>query len=69
MSAFRTEEPNLVLPNGPAGPVAVAGTSASGMRLAGVAPELGRLFGDEDERRGPPAVALVGHDLWQARFV
>ena len=32
------------------------------------APELGRVFGPEDAAPGAPAVAVLSHGLWQARF-
>jgi hypothetical protein len=34
----------------------------------GVKPALGRRFADEEDRPGGPAVALVGHELWQRRL-
>lgn len=44
-----------------------AGT-ASLFRLLGVRPELGRLFTEEAELEGGPAVALLSHGLWEERF-
>src|SRR5262245_78542 len=42
--------------------------TASYLEAVGVKPVLGRLFADDDDRPGGPAVALVGHDLWQRRL-
>jgi putative ABC transport system permease protein len=45
-----------------------AAVTASYLATVGVKPALGRVFADEDDRPGGPAVALVGHDLWQRRL-
>jgi len=68
LSGYRDVERNLVIPGGSAGPVSVAQITSSGMRLAGVAPELGRLIGEDDEQVGAPAVAVVGHEQWRTGF-
>ncbi|MEX2570185.1 MAG: ABC transporter permease, partial [Gemmatimonadota bacterium] len=59
---------NLIVAGGAANPVTVAEISASGFRLARVPPLLGRPLVGEDERAGAPPVAVIGHDVWQARF-
>ena len=46
----------------------LAEINASGFRLAGVAPQLGRPLLPEDERREAPPVIVIGHDVWQTRF-
>ena len=53
---------------GGAGAPPRAAVMASYLGALGVRPVLGRAFTDEEDRSGGPAVALVGHDLWQRRF-
>jgi putative ABC transport system permease protein len=43
-------------------------TSVEVLRILGVRPEIGRLFGPEDAAPGAPAVVILGHGLWKARF-
>lgn len=45
-----------------------AAVTASYLATVGVKPALGRVFADEEDRPGGPAVALVGHELWQRRL-
>ena len=45
-----------------------AAVTASYLATLGVRPALGRLFSEVEDRPGGPAVALVGHGLWQRRF-
>ncbi|HLM66636.1 MAG TPA: ABC transporter permease, partial [Longimicrobium sp.] len=68
VSAFRTVSRNLIAPDGTAEPVRVAEMSASGFRVARVAPALGRPLVEEDERPGAPPVVVIGHDVWRTRF-
>lgn len=68
LGAFRTVARNLIVPDGPAEPVGVAELTASGFRVARVAPLLGRRLVEEDERRGAPRVVVIGYDVWQTRF-
>jgi putative ABC transport system permease protein len=37
-------------------------------RLLGVAPEIGRLFEDGEDRPGAPRAAIISHALWKRRF-
>ncbi|MEM1245565.1 MAG: ABC transporter permease [Acidobacteriota bacterium] len=46
----------------------LAEISASGFRLAGAPPHLGRALVDDDEEPGAPAVAVLGWPLWISRF-
>jgi putative ABC transport system permease protein len=38
------------------------------LKTLGVRPARGRLFTEDEDRPGGPAVALIGHDVWQRRF-
>jgi putative ABC transport system permease protein len=68
LGAFRTASRNLVTPDGPIQPVAVAEMSASGFRVARVPPLLGRVFEEADEQTGAAGVMVIGYDVWQRRF-
>jgi putative ABC transport system permease protein len=66
--AWREVDRNLILGDGRGEPVDHVEMSASGFRLAGVRPMLGRTLIDADEAPGAPAVLVIGHDLWATRF-
>ncbi|HEY0020193.1 MAG TPA: ABC transporter permease [Longimicrobium sp.] len=68
LGAFRTLRRNLIVPDQQTEQVAVAEMSASGFRVARVAPLLGRTLLDEDERPGAPPVIVIGEDVWRGRF-
>jgi len=68
ISAFRTIARNLIIPGGSVEVVRIAQMTASGFRLARVAPLLGRPLLDADEAPGAPAVAVIGYHAWQQRF-
>lgn len=68
LGAFRTLRRNLIASDGPSELVTVAEVTASGFRLARVAPLLGRYLIDEDEREGAPPVAVIGYDVWRSRY-
>ena len=68
VGAFRTITRNLIIPGGTVEPVRLAEMTASGFRIARVAPLLGRPLLDDDERPGAPPVLVIGHDIWQSRF-
>lgn len=59
---------NLITGDGNAEPVEVMELSAAAFRIPRVAPLLGRGLVDDDERPGAPAVLVLGHELWRARF-
>ena len=67
ISAAALVERNLEV-DGSVEPIAAAEMTASAFRLARVAPLLGRALVEDDERPGAPAVAIIGHSLWQRRF-
>lgn len=66
--AWREVDRNLILGDGRGEPVDHVEMSASGFRLAGVRPMLGRTLIDADEAPGAPAVLVIGYDLWATRF-
>jgi putative ABC transport system permease protein len=68
VGAFRTLQRNLITGGTTGEPIEMAAMSASGFRVAGVAPVMGRALLAEDERPGAPLVLVVGHDVWQRRF-
>lgn len=68
VAAFRTVSRNLIAPDGSAELVLLAEMTASGFRVARVAPALGRPLVDDDERAGAPPVVVIGHDVWRTRF-
>ncbi len=68
LGAFRTVERNLITGEGRGEPVDVAEISAAGFRVARVSSLLGRTLVAADELPGAPPVAVIGYDVWQARF-
>ena len=52
----------------PARPVRVAEMTAAGFQVARVPPLLGRALVPDDEQEGAALVAVMGYELWQARF-
>jgi predicted permease len=68
LGAFRQLEMNLIDDEGRGEPVGVAAMSASGFRIAGVRPVIGRPLIDADEQPSAPPVIVIGYDAWQARF-
>jgi putative ABC transport system permease protein len=60
---------NLVIPGvGQPERVQSARVTSNFFSLLGIHPFLGREFLPEEDRPGAPAVALLGHNLWQRRF-
>src|SRR5688572_4188328 len=55
--------------NGTLEPIAVAEMTASAFRVARVVPQSGRSIVEADEQPGAPPVAVIGHSLWQRRFL
>ncbi len=69
VGAFRTTEQNLRTRGAAFGePVTVAEMSASGFRVARVAPLLGRALGEGDEAPGAPRVAVLSFETWRSRL-
>ena len=50
-------------------PIRVAEINASGLRVPRVPPLLGRAIVEADESPGSAPVAVIGHSLWQRRFL
>ena len=68
IGAWQDVTRNLMGLDGELRPVQLAAITASGFRVAATQPLLGRVLVPADERAGAPAVVVLGHDLWQARF-
>ena len=68
VAAFTRARSTLEVPGAAPRPVNVAEMTASGFRLARVAPLLGRPIVDEDEREGASPVLVIGHDEWRRDF-
>ena len=68
LSAIQVGDRNLSLGEGAPAPVAAAAVSASAFDLVRVRPLLGRAIVAADEAPDAPAVAVLGHELWQERF-
>ena len=68
VGAYRQVGRNLIASGGQPESVRVAEMSASGFRVARVAPMMGRHLLDGDEREAAPPVVVIGYDLWKARF-
>ena len=60
---------NLITDDGQSEAVDVAAMSASAFRLARVPPLLGRMLVEADEDPGAPPVIVIGHDIWERRFL
>jgi putative ABC transport system permease protein len=68
LTAFSDETRNLVMAEGVTDVINVARMTASGFRVARVAPLLGRPLLDDDDRVGAQPVIVIGYDAWQNRF-
>ena len=68
IGAFRTQQRNLVWGEERGAPVEVAEISAAAFRVVRVPPVFGRTLVEADGEVGAPAVAVLGHRLWQTRF-
>jgi putative ABC transport system permease protein len=66
--AYRIATRNLVTGEGEVAPTRVIEMTASGFEIARVPPLLGRTLIASDEVDGAPAVAVIGHGVWQDRF-
>ncbi len=67
LGAYRNEGHNVIA-DGRTDVVEVAAMSASGFRVARVAPVMGRALVDDDERPGATPVVMIGYEEWQKRF-
>jgi predicted permease len=67
LGTFRDQRRNVAA-DGRIDVVSVAAMTASGFRVARIAPVLGRVLTDDDERPGAPPVVVIGFDEWQRRF-
>ena len=67
-SGLATQRQFHLLHQGEPERVVAAAVTASYLTTLGVKPVAGRLFTAEEDRPGGPAVALIGHALWQRLF-
>jgi predicted permease len=68
LGAWTNVSRNLILAGGDSRPVAIAEITASGFRVAGATPLIGRVLVDADAQVGAPAVVVIGHEVWRTRF-
>ena len=68
VGAWRDVTRNLIVADGDARPVQVAEITPSAFRVADGTPLMGRVLREADERSEAPSVAVIGYDVWQARF-
>ena len=68
LSAYMSARRNLVIPGRGVELVRVAQMTASGFRVARVAPVLGRPLLDEDEHERAPPVVVIAYEEWQRHF-
>ena len=68
LGAFRIINRNTVTADGRVVPARIAEMTASGFRVARVAPLLGRYLVDADERADAPAVVVIGYSVWRSQF-
>ena len=68
VGAFRHVSSNLLAEGVPTDTVDVVEMHASGFRVAGIRPLMGRALADADEDPGAPRTLVVGYAAWQKRF-
>jgi putative ABC transport system permease protein len=68
VSAYRGAMRNVITSDGSSLSTRAAAMTASGFRVAGVAPHLGRYLLEDDEKPGAKLVAVLGHDVWRNLF-
>jgi putative ABC transport system permease protein len=68
LGAWRDSTRNLIVADGDARPAFVAEMSSSGFAIADGQPLMGRVLTPADEQPAAPAVAVIGHHVWQTRF-
>lgn len=69
LGAWRDVTSNLItVRGGDAHPIQVAEITPTGFRVSDATPLMGRVLTDADQRPDAPAVVVIGHGIWQARF-
>jgi predicted permease len=68
LGTWRDIAPNLRGANGDVRPVTGAEVTASGFRIAGAMPLMGRMLTEADEASGAPPVVVLGFRVWRDRF-
>ncbi|MBA3640288.1 MAG: ABC transporter permease [Acidobacteria bacterium] len=68
LGAWRDVTTNLIVTEGDARPVQVAEMTPNGFGIAAGTPLMGRVLAPSDQVAGAAPVAVIGYDLWRARF-
>lgn len=68
IGAYEEVNRQLIVEDGRSGPIEVAWITPSAFPITGARPLLGRTLNAADMREGAPPVAVLGHDVWQARL-
>jgi len=68
LGVYNSPSRNLIIGQGIGEPTLVGVMSASGFRVAGIRPMLGRTLVDADEAPGAPPAIVLGHQVWRSRF-
>ncbi len=68
LAAFSGARRNLLIPQGATEAVRIARMTASGFRVARVAPMLGRPLVEADERPDAPPVVVIAYEEWRRLF-
>lgn len=68
LGAYSTQPRNFITEDGRSEPIPIAQITASGFRITGDRPLLGRPLLESDEEAGAENVVVIGHRVWQSRF-
>jgi predicted permease len=68
IAAYNLTFRNMTLPGGDAERVLTMRVTAAFFDVAGIWPQLGRPFTEDEAQRPAGCVAVLGHDLWKQRF-
>jgi predicted permease len=68
LGAWTEQMVNVAVEGERSAPLESAALTATALPLLSVAPQLGRLFTEEDAGPGAASVVLVGHELWRTRL-
>jgi putative ABC transport system permease protein len=68
VGVFQAIRRNVIAPDGSVELAAIAGISATGLQMARVPAQVGRVIVDADLAAGAAPVIVIGHDVWRRRF-